>query len=42
MIITKTMMPVMDGFKQATQINKLKKLLKESDPMLPDIVILAI
>ena len=42
MIITQTMMPVMDGYKQATQINKLKKLLRETDPTLPDIAIIAI
>lgn len=41
MIITETLMPVLDGFKQANRINKFTKLLRETDPTIQYIAIIA-
>ena len=42
MILTDIMMPIMDGYEAAKEINKICKRMQENNPEMPDIPILAI
>ena len=41
-IMTDIMMPIMDGYQEAEEIHKLQAKLREVDPTIPEIIIVAI